>query len=47
MNEAGKNEVHGYPQVYVCTFCRQEFASIGSVFSHMSEMHDSILKAHK
>ncbi len=44
MDKAGKNEGYGYPLVYVCTFCRQEFSSIGSVFSHMSEMHDSILK---
>ncbi len=39
--EADGTEGYGYPRAFICTFCKQEFASIGSVFSHMSEMHDS------
>ena len=37
--DGGKTEGHGYPQAFVCTFCKQEFALISSVFSHMSDMH--------
>ncbi len=29
-----------YPRVFVCTFCKQEFASMGSVFSHMRDEHE-------
>ncbi len=28
-----------YPRTFVCTFCKQEFSSISSVFSHMSKVH--------
>ncbi len=31
----------GHPQAFVCTFCKQEFEQISSVFSHMKEVHDS------
>ncbi len=41
MDKAGQTEGYGYPLAFVCTFCKQEFASISSVFSHMSEMHGS------
>ncbi len=28
-----------YPRAFICTFCKQEFETMGSVFDHMSEMH--------
>ncbi len=31
--------------VFVCTFCKKEFASMGSVFSHMSDEHEFVNKS--
>jgi transcription elongation factor Elf1 len=40
MDDDRRNEGYGYPRTFVCAFCKQEFASITSVFSRMSELHE-------
>jgi hypothetical protein len=42
MVEERKTEEYSYPRAFVCTFCKQEFATLGSVFGHMTEMHEEI-----
>jgi hypothetical protein len=42
-NDRGIEE--NLPRVYVCTYCKKEFASIGSVFSHMSDEHEFVHKS--
>ncbi len=37
----------GYPRVFICTFCKKEFTSMGSVFSHMNNEHEFVHKANK
>jgi len=38
----GENIVreNSYPNTFVCTFCREEFPSLGLIFSHMNEAHE-------
>ena len=38
-----KNEGFIAP-LFVCTFCKKEFALMNSVFCHMNEMHELDLK---
>ncbi len=44
-NDRGIEE--DWPRVFVCTFCKKEFASMGSVFSHMRDEHEFVHKANK
>jgi hypothetical protein len=39
MDRDQKAKDNDYPRAFICAFCKQEFASMGSVFSHMSDMH--------
>jgi len=34
-----------YPRVFVSTFCKKEFSSLGSVFSHMRDEHEFVHKS--
>jgi hypothetical protein len=40
MGDDRRIEGYSYARTFVCTFCKQEFESINSVFSHMNEIHE-------